>query len=189
MGRLEESEKQLRIAVEQTTADDDRTRVSLARTLTLRGRLDEAARIVDAVLEHAPNHIEAAEAKGRLLAAQGRTGEAIEFLEKAAKGGQDDPLLEIARLALDAGNANAAMAASDRVLARTPSHPWALALKGHALVAEGQKAAGVALLDRALSARPRRPEAWNALAAGFTAAADAKRAAFCRREAVRSGTL
>ena len=38
MDRLQDSEKELRLALEQTDADDRRTRSSLAETLTLVGR-------------------------------------------------------------------------------------------------------------------------------------------------------
>ena len=188
MGRLDESEQQLRIAVEQTTDDDDRTRIALARTLIAQKKLAEAGTIIDAVFARAPNHREAAAARGEWLVASGRDAEAIAFLEKGAAG-SDDPILEIARLHLQAGDNAAAITTAERVLARSPAHPWALALKAHALIASGQRAAGVALLEKALLARPRRPEAWNALAAAFTAANDPKRATMCRAEAARAGAL
>lgn len=187
MGRLEESERQLRIAVEQTTADDDRTRIALAQTLTARGNTTEAEAIIDAVLARVPQHVEALEAKGRLLVAQHQPERAVAFLERAGNAGKDDPLLEVAHLKLSLGDAAGAAATADRVLARR-SHPWALALKGHALVVSGHRDAGIQHLELALRAPPKRPDAWLALANGFAAAGDQRNAARCRIEAARVGT-
>jgi predicted Zn-dependent protease len=58
-----------------------------------------------------------------------------------------------------------------------------MAVLGHALALEGQRAAALDYLQRALAVRPRRPAVWESLAAGFDAAGDAQRAALCRREA------
>ena len=54
MQRLEDSERQLRIALEQTTPDDHRTRIGLAETLTARGQTAEAETLLAGVLARAP---------------------------------------------------------------------------------------------------------------------------------------
>jgi predicted Zn-dependent protease len=189
LGRLDESERQLRIAVEQTTADDDRTRISLAETLTALGKTSEAEPLIDAVLARSPTHVEALLAKGRALAAQGKGGEAVRYLEKAAEGSSADPWIELARLHIGLGQADAALRAVDTLFARNPSHPWALALRGHALILAGRRDEGIAALGRAIAAQPRRPEAWLSLAQAFEAAGERAKARQCRRaaESVRRG--
>jgi arylsulfatase A-like enzyme/Tfp pilus assembly protein PilF len=183
MGRLADSERELRIAVEQTTASDHATRLALAETLTDAGQLDEAQALVDAVLAAAPKHVEGRRALGRLLLARGRPADAIPHLLEGAKGRELDPAIELAEAYLAAGDGARALAAADQALERSPGHPWAMAVRGRALVVTGRRSEGLAALQRALALRPRRPEAWESLARGFQAAGDAARAAACRREA------
>ena len=73
--------------------------------------------------------------------------------------------------------------AATEALRRNPGHPWAIAVLGHALILDGQRAQGVEYLQRAVAIRPRRPVVWEALAAGFEAAGQAADAARCRQEA------
>ena len=86
LGRLEESEKHLRIAVEQTTADDVRTPASLAETLVARGSLEEADTILQAAQAREPNHLDVLRVRGLLLVAQRRAAEGVPYLERAAAG-------------------------------------------------------------------------------------------------------
>ncbi|HVR71128.1 MAG TPA: sulfatase-like hydrolase/transferase [Vicinamibacteria bacterium] len=184
LGRLRESERQLRIALEHTTDDDVRTRVALAETLTELGRTEEARSLLDPVLEREPRHSEALLASGRLLVAEDRAREAIAPLERAAKAGRDPQRwVELARVHLSLGDPRGAQSAAARALQLNPVHPWALAVKGHALILEGRKEPGMAALHEALARRPRRAEAWLSLAAGFEAAGETAAAARCRREA------
>ncbi|HEY2945233.1 MAG TPA: sulfatase-like hydrolase/transferase, partial [Vicinamibacteria bacterium] len=76
MDRLDDSEKELRVALEQTDAQDARARSSLAETLIRLGKNDEAARLVADALRIEPKDPDALAAQGRLLAAQGRLEEA-----------------------------------------------------------------------------------------------------------------
>lgn len=183
LGRLDASEKQLRLAVEQTTADDARTRISLAETLVGLRKLEEADTILNAVLEKWPDHVEALAAKGHWLLASGRPKEAIPFLVKAAAGTDPEPWVEVARAYLGMGEAGQAREAAGQALRRSSSHPWALAVMGHALIMEGKKAEGLDELHKALAAQPRRPEAWLSLAAAFDAVGDRPQADRCRRQA------
>lgn len=183
MGRLEESERQLRMAVEQTTADDSSTRVNLAETLIARGTLAEAEALLANVLAREPKHIDARHGMGRLRMAQGRPLEAIPFFEEAAQSRDADPWIDLALAHLAAGQAAQAEAAAGQALSRSPGHPWALAVKGHALVLEGRREDGVAVLRKALALRPRRPEVWMSLARGFEAASDEATARLCRENA------
>jgi predicted Zn-dependent protease len=189
MGRLEESERELRLALAESSENDHRTRLALAETLIARNKTEEAESLIAQVLEKEPHHVEALAARGRLLLARGRVEEAIPFLEKAARPRDPDSLLQLAAACLEVGDTAKATEAADTVLAQTPGHPWALALRGHALVLEGQAEAGLALMNQALARHPRRVEAWLSLARAFEAAGDASKAELCRREAtaVRRG--
>jgi predicted Zn-dependent protease len=114
--------------------------------------------------------------------AEGRASEAVRYLEDAAQGKEPGALVDLASAYLRLGDAAKAGEAAGRALARSPGQPWALALAGHALVLEGRREEGLALLHRALAIGPRRPEVWRALGAGFTAAGDARNAERCERE-------
>jgi arylsulfatase A-like enzyme/Tfp pilus assembly protein PilF len=183
LGRLEESERTLRIAVEQTTADDVRTPASLAETLIARGKLQEADTIVQAAQAREPNHLDVLRARGLLLVAQHRSAEGVPYLERAAEGRDPEPWIEIAQVRLDQGEPAAALAAARQALTRNPGHPWALAVEGHALVLSGRKPEGLDVLRRALQLQPRRPEVWRALARAFQSAGERDAAARCLEQA------
>jgi len=181
--RYDESERQLRLALEQAGDDDPRARVSLAETLVAAGKLDEAGRLIDGVLTKEPRHPEALAAKGRLLLRQGRAADGLKSLEDAAAGTEPESFIELAEAALAAGDRARARAAVDEALRLSPGHPWALALAGRLLAVEGQRPAALDYLRRALAAGPRRPAVWRSLAAGFESAGDAAEAARCRERA------
>jgi predicted Zn-dependent protease len=181
--RLEDSERQLRTALEQTTADDVATRIALAETLIARGRTGEAGTLIEAVLARNPKDAEAAAAKGRLLIADGRATEAVSYLERAANGPDVDPALDLGELYLRLGQPIRAREVAERALARMPGHPWAMALAGHALILEGRRDEGVVALHKAVALRPLRPAAWVSLARGFDAAGQPREADLCRRKA------
>lgn len=183
MDRLEDSEKELRLALAQTDDQDARTRSSLAETLARLGKTDEALRLVADALRIEPGDTEALAAQGRVLVAQGKLDEAAKSLAAAADGGDDDARIELARVHVQRRDYASARAALDPVLAGNPGHPWALAVMGEILVLEGRRDEGLALLRRAEAARPRRPEAWLSLAEGFEAAKDTTDASRCRQAA------
>ena len=185
LGRLDESERQLRIAADQAHETDFATRINLAETLVASGKDGEAEAILRRVLEREPNHAKAKGVLGRALLARGRAAEAVPYLEAAVRGREPGPLLDLAGAYLRLGEAARALEATGRVLAQSPGHPWALSLAGHALVLEGRHEEGLGLLQRALAIGPRRAEAWAALGAAFAAAGDARSAERCRREGAR----
>ena len=185
MGRLPDSERQLRIAVEQVPETDHLTRISLADTLTLAGKLDDAEAILRLVLDREPRHTKARGALGRLLVARGRHSEAVPLLQAAADGRDAAPLLELAAAYLEMGEPAQAREAAGRAIRLSPGHPWALGLLGHALVMQGRRAEGLVVLNRAVATGPRRAEAWHALAEAFAAAGEARSAERCRREMAR----
>jgi len=183
MNRLEDSEKELRLALDQTDASDRRTRSSLAETLTLVGKTEEAGRLIGELLRSEPKDPEALAAQGRLLAAQGKLAEAASRLAAAGQSGDTDARIDLARVYTRMGDFARAREAAGAVVTANPGHPWALAVLGHAVVLEGHRDEGLTLLRRAEAARPRRPEAWLSLAEGFDAAKDRPAAARCRQAA------
>jgi choline-sulfatase len=187
MGRLEESEKELRVTLAQTTPDDLRAPISLAVTLTQEGKLDEADRLLTEVLSQAPRHTEALGAKGRLLLAQGRGSEAITYFEGATRNNEVEAWIELASAQLSLGNSAGAREAADKALALNPQHPWAMAVLGHSLALQGHKAEGLFVLRKAMAAPPRRPRVWQSLAQAFAAAGDAEDSARCSRMAKARG--
>lgn len=182
LGRLQESEKELRLAAEQAGAGEDRTRASLVETLVLMGRLEEAGKLLEPLLARSPKDPDVLRARGRWLIASGRVEEAAPVMREAAV--QDgDPLAELAEAWLARGEAAKAQAAAEAALQKTPGQPWATGLLGHALVLQGRREAGLQALKLGVSGRPKRPQAWLSLAAGFTAARDTASAEACRRAA------
>ncbi len=182
MGRLPESEQQLRIAAEQSPGDV-RTRASLVDTLILEGRLPDAEAMLKDAVEREPHHLDVRRSQGRLRVAQGHPEEGLVLLEGAADGADPEPWIEIARIRLARKDAAGALAAAEQALARSPAHPWAQAMRGHALVLAGRRDEGLAMLRRAQAAGPRRPEVWRSLCDAFAAAGDGAGAAACRRAA------
>ena len=180
---LDESERELRIALAQTTDDDSRTRVNLAETLIALKKMSEAETLLSSVLASEPKNPEALGAKGRLLLAQNRVPEALASLQQATAGSDPEPFIDLAAAYLQANRVADARNAATEALRRNPGHPWAIAVLAHALILDGQRAQGVEYLQRAVAIRPRRPVVWEALAAGFEAAGQAADAARCRREA------
>ena len=182
-GRLADSERELRRAVAESPPDDWTTRVGLAETLIAAGKLDEAETLLSTVLASAPEHTLALAARGRLRVLQGHGDEGLATLERAARSGDSDALLELADAELGLGRTAEAREAASRVLQRSNAHPWALGILGHALVLEDRRDEGLPLLERALAAGPRRARVWQRLVAGFEAAGRPDLAARCRAAA------
>ena len=105
MGRLEDSEKELRLALEQTDARRSaHARRAWPRRSTLVGKTDEAGRLIGDAAAHEPGDPEALAAQGRLLAAQGKLEEAAKSLGAAADSGDTDARIELARVYVRMGD-------------------------------------------------------------------------------------
>jgi tetratricopeptide (TPR) repeat protein len=181
MDRLDDSEKELRLALAQTDPQDARARSSLAETLARIGKTDEAASLVAEALRIEPGNSDALATQGLVLAAQGKLDEAAKSLEAA--GTSPDARIALAKVELRRGDFARARGALDGVLEKNPGHPWALAVLGQVRVLQGDREEGLELLRRAEAARPRRPEAWLSLAEGFDAAKEKASAERCRQAA------
>ncbi len=180
-GRFEDSERHLRIALEQ--APDERGRVSLAETLVARGETAEAASILRDVLAGSPARRDALLAMGRLLARSGRAQDAVAYLERAADGSDPEAWLALARVQLALGDAQQALGAAAEALRRNPGHPGALTALGEALWRSGDRAKARTAWREALAIRPRRADVWLELAQALETSGDAEAARRCRREA------
>ncbi len=192
LGHFVDSERELRIALGQTTHGDQRTRLALAETLVDLRRLDEAEDFVREVLARDPQNVDALSAQGRILIARGDGQAGIALLDRVARrnsGADVDAWIALARGHLSLGNAGEARGAAEQALARNAAHPWAMTLRGHALVLEGRRATGLDSLRRAFRAGPRRPVVWHDLAEGFETAGDSATASLCRQRADEIGTV
>jgi predicted Zn-dependent protease len=189
MDRLQDSEKELRIVLAQADATEARARTSLAETLILLGKRDEARRLIGQALSIDKGNPEALAAEGRLLASEGKLDAAAQRLAEASHDGDPDTRIDLARVYLRKKDYARAQSALEELLQRNPGHPWAQAVMGETLILSGQRDPGLALLRRAEAGHPRRPQAWLSLAEGFTAAGDLAAAARCRQaaEALRAG--
>jgi len=185
LGRYDESERELRIALALMSDEDASgpTRVSLAQTLIALKKTDEADTLLAGVLNRDAKNQEALIARGRLRTVQGRTSDAVSSLDLVTTATDTDMLIDLASAYVGANRLDKARAAATEALRRTPGHPWAIAILGQVLVREGQAEQGLALLQRAFQIGPRRPAVWEALAAGFEAAGRTAEANRCRREA------
>ena len=146
MDRLEDSEKELRLALEQTDASDRRTRSSLAETLTLVGKTEEAGRLIGDLLRTEPGDPEALAAQGRLLAAQGKLEARSRARPRTAA--TDAPLRVRMRPRAGPRAADAA----------PPGHPWAPPSARPSC--SGSPRGRLALLRRASPAAARAWPAW-----------------------------
>ena len=115
--------------------------------------------------------------------AQGRQRDALPLFEAATSTSDPEPLIELAQAYLAAGDVAKARATAAAALRMRSGHPWAMAVLGTVLVRDGQRAAGLEYLHKAMAAGPRRPAVWESLARGFEAAGQAALAATCRRNA------
>jgi predicted Zn-dependent protease len=113
----------------------------------------------------------------------GKAREGFALLEQAARDGDAEQWIEIARFRLEAKDPRAGLAAADEAVSRNPAHPWALAEKGETLIALGRREEGLSWLRKALAAGPRRPEVWLTLARAYETGGDAAAAEECRRRA------
>jgi predicted Zn-dependent protease len=190
MGRLGLSERELKVALEQSSPDDPSTRASLAATLLEEGKLPEARGLLAPLLPQAQGSVEVQESYGLLLEAEGHPEEARAHLEQAAQDGDVDRSLELAHLHLALRDSRKAEEGAAGVLSRSPGHPWALALLGHALILEGRREPGLRTLGEAFARNPLRPRVWRSLADAYRAAGDAASADRCTAaaDALLSGT-
>lgn len=123
-------------ALSRTHADDPRVWFLLGATRHRAGMLREALEAFDRTLQLAPDHLQALNARGGLLAALGRRDEAREVLEKTRARFPDDPavLVNLGYLyEQDVSGGQRALECYDAALALDPCNRSALMNRGYLL--------------------------------------------------------
>ena len=95
-----------------------------ARALHAGGRLDEAIDVLQAVVQHAPEHVGALESLGNLLLEAGRGEEAVQAFRRLHAVGGDTPenVANLAAALVRVGRAEEAVTASADAVERHPQH-------------------------------------------------------------------
>ncbi len=124
------------------------------------GRDSEAIRICEEILACDPDFYGALYLCGSILGAQGRHVDAREHLERAIAQRPEKPLahFNLAKILLDAGEAEAALSRINAYLERAAGDPEAYAVQGSALLALGRPAEAQAVFDQAIALNPDKPQ-------------------------------
>jgi Flp pilus assembly protein TadD len=140
------------VASRPSASDHALERASLALQMQ---RPDEAERIAADVLKANRGNITAATMLGRAMMAQGRAGEAIAPLERAARRG-DDPAVEtlLAAALAAAGRRDEALDQLRKTTARRPAFPPAFLEHAGQLAIVGKLDDAIALLESGLALTP-----------------------------------
>jgi Tfp pilus assembly protein PilF len=125
------------------------------------GRLDDARKLYERILQANPRDPDALNLLGVVLARQGNLGKAIQVLRRAVTVHPrfPDGLSNLSKVLLESGQPEAARATCAQALAYAPADPEILNNYGNALLALGQHQAALASYRAALAVRPGYPEA------------------------------
>lgn len=141
------------------------------------GRPDEAELIAGEVLKQSPNDARAQHLVGYARMLQGRAGDAIPLLEKAARRTHDPAIGTHLAIALrQADRIDDALNQLDRVIKRQPSFPLARLEKSNLLMSLGRDDEAIEVLERGLAIAPQSGELAIQLGAIFAARSDNTRA-------------
>jgi len=138
------------------------------------GRLDEAERLFQEVLEKEPNNPRALSGMGYVLMKRQEFGEAADYLQRAqAAGGkglnasvgtsQFWDRMSSGNEALKAGNSNEAVEDYRAAVSIKPSNPDTLEALGGALMQQGNSAEAIEIFERVVRVAPARTTAWRGL--------------------------
>lgn len=125
------------------------------------GQTDDAARLLQDVLNHAPDHGEALEGLGYLAARQGDHARAADYLVRAAANmTMSTEQLHFAAQVCQLAQRHAdALAFYERALARSPHHAESVLGVAMALIRLEQPARALATMEQLCNLQPRSPEA------------------------------
>ncbi len=181
-GHSEEAERALREAA-RLGDSDPRPVIALARLLGARARVDEALDLLDGL---GPDATQAWMARGEILGAAGRGGEAVDAFRRARALDPASPVtafnLGLAHAAAGA-HREAAAALSDAVRL-SPRLAPAWTQLGGVLNALGQYDGARQALENAVRLAPRDATAWTWLGAARQLAGDLREAEACYRQSV-----
>ena len=123
--------------------------VAEARALHRAGDLDAAARLYDSVLARAPDHAEALQLKGILLAQTGDPTAGLELLSRAAELAPESGPIQanLAKLRLDLGEIDAAVADYEAAVDLDPGNADLLFNLGGVLALTGRRSEAIARLE------------------------------------------
>lgn len=135
------------------------------RTHHQAGRLSDAARLYETILEQQPDHAEAAHLLGLVAYRSGRFDEACELIRRAirADGSQSTYHFNLGVVSLRKGALVEAEAAYREAISRSPRHVDALVNLGNLLRDQGRLEEAIGSYRRALAANPAAVEAHNGL--------------------------
>lgn len=121
-----------------------------------RGQLAEAESLYRAALNDAPDHFDALNLMGVLLAQRGESASAAELIGRAVAINPNDPSANanLGKVLLHLGRHAEALACYDRILAGNPGSVDSLCNRGNALAALGRRDEALASYDRAAALQP-----------------------------------
>ncbi|HEX7250287.1 MAG TPA: sulfotransferase, partial [Burkholderiales bacterium] len=164
-GRAGEAEAPLRKAIE-IAPGHPAVRMNLAQWFVQQRRLDEAVGIVEKIVADEPGRHWAWERLGELKVLQGQFADAARHFRRATELQPRDPslLFKLARASFDAGRPYDAQRILADAALLAPGNPAILRLQAEIHEARGDWSALEKTAQAWLTARPREPAAWRALA-------------------------
>ena len=138
------------------------------------GRLDEAERLFEQVLESDPNSSQALSGMGYVYMKRQEFGRAAEYLQRAQAAGakglnssvgtsQFWERMSSGNEALKAGNSNEAVESYRTAVSMKPTNPDALEALGGALMQQGNAAEAIEIFERLVKVAPNRTTGWRGL--------------------------
>ena len=138
------------------------------------GRLDEAERLFQQILEKEPNNQKALSGMGYVYMKRQEFGQAADYLQRAQAAGAKGLTASVGTSqfwermaagneALKAGNSGDAVAAYRTAVSMKPSDPNALEALGGALMQQGNAAEAIEIFERVVRVAPNRTTAWRGL--------------------------
>jgi protein O-GlcNAc transferase len=177
-----------RLAVRLGLADDEPTQEAIGQALDLfsQGRLAELEPIARTLTERFPKHGFGWQLLGVVRKEQGRYGEALAPLRKAAEllPGDADVQIDLGLVCQALGDLKAAEASQRQAIESRPDSAAALYNLGNVLLADGRPGEAEASYRRALAASPDLAEAHNNLGAALQAQGRLDDAEACFRRAL-----
>jgi predicted O-linked N-acetylglucosamine transferase (SPINDLY family) len=142
-----------------------RAKFEQAQALHQSGRLSEAQRLYEAILETLPDSFQALQALGLIAGQRGNPRKAIEYLGKAVAGDPGNKLAYVAymnmgRAAIELGDLANALESYDRAIAANPGYAEAHCGRAQVQASLHDTGAALASYDRAIEIKPDHADAY-----------------------------